>query len=99
MGGTAGVVIPHSSLNPHRVTGTISFNGRTVNLNGPLAGVTLQPIFDDLISKNVLSAVNGFVDNINDRLTGVAKLLGLQIAGADLFGIHKPVCNDPRLAG
>lgn len=101
VGGTAGVVIPHSVLNTSRVSGTITFNGRTRDLStlNLVTDVTLQPIFDDIIKKNVLRGVNGFIDNINDRLTGVAKLLGLQVAGADLYGVRKPVCNDPRLAG
>lgn len=101
VGGSAGVVIPHSSLDPSRVSGTITVNGQTKTLGSltVVGGVTLQPIFDDLIKKNVLRGVNGFIDNINDRLTGVAQLLGLQVAGADLYGVRKPVCNDPRLTG
>lgn len=59
----------------------------------------LSSILDAVTSSVIGTSLPKVVANFNDALLPVAKLLGLRVAGADVFGVPGPMCNLPRLVG
>ena len=64
----------------------------------------IDPVIDAAVSQvlNVaLPAVTGpLVNSLNNQLINpLADLLGLEVAGADVFAVQRPTCETPRLAG
>ena len=101
IGGSSGLLLPQTTLDVSDFSGTIKLGLVTRDLAGISLtnDVTFAAIMSDLVSKNVLAGVNGFIANVNAQLTPLTQLLGIQTAGADLFGIPSPACNEPTLAG
>ena len=101
IGGNTGVLLPQTTLDISDFSGTIKVGLVTKDLAGLSLtnDVTFAAIMGDLVSKNVLAGVNGFIANVNAQLTPLTQLLGIQTAGADLFGVPSPACNEPTLAG
>lgn len=95
------MVVPHVEITNADITGTITYNNTTVNITSVLAlgQVTLLPVLNDLVQKNVLGGINQFVDEVNEYLIPTLELLGASVAGADLYGVYRPVCNSPSLGG
>jgi hypothetical protein len=73
-----------------------------------VAGLRTELDLELLDLSSILSAVSSsvigtslpeVVTNFNDALLPLAKLLGLRVAGADVYGVPGPMCNLPRLVG
>ncbi|CAN5653396.1 hypothetical protein BH11ACT8_BH11ACT8_10360 [soil metagenome] len=107
VGGTGGMLLPHVSIDGTDVSGTVTVSPglgllpRTLDFANLTLGVdfTLAPILTDLVSKNVLVGVDAFIDKVNEQVNPLTQLLGIQLAGADLFGVEAPGCNTPALHG
>ncbi len=99
--GAPSMVVPTVTITNADITGTIRYNNTTVDITNVLglAQVTLAPILDDLVQKNVVRGINEFVDEVNEYLVSTVELLGVSVAGADLYGVYRPVCNSPSLGG
>lgn len=67
--------------------------------NLQLSDLNLSVLLDAVTSSVIGSSVSGVVDNFNKALVPVAQLLGLRVAGADVFGVPGPTCGIPRLVG
>ncbi|GAB2984572.1 pilus assembly protein TadG-related protein [Nocardioides montaniterrae] len=59
----------------------------------------LGPLVSALTSSVIVTSLAEVTTNINAAVTPLAKLLGIQLAGADVFGVPTPTCAQPRLAG
>ncbi|WP_372736242.1 hypothetical protein, partial [Nocardioides sp.] len=79
-----------------RINGITRTLGTQINLGGQL---DLSSIINDLVQKNVVSGINGFISNVNAELTPLTQLLGLEVGGADLYGVPRPACATPSLGG
>lgn len=101
VGGSGGIAVPHVTLDSSDLSGTITVNGITKDLASISLtnDVDLSAVLNDLVAKNVLGGINEFIDNVNAELTPLTQLLGIQAAGADLFGIASPTCDSPALRG
>lgn len=78
---------------------TASVVGVPLPLSTAALAPTLSGVVDAVTNTFVPMTVNPLVGNINDLLMGpVAALLGLDIGGADVFGIGA-TCAAPQLAG
>lgn len=87
----------------------VTITGGGVKLLGiPLLGPELLAfltgsIIDPLLSGLITPILNPLVDSLNNALLGpLSDLLGLNLAGADVYGVRNqqsPVCGLPRLAG
>lgn len=95
------LTVPQVQVTNADISGTISYNGRTLDVSPLLAvgDLTLTAVINDLVSKNVLRGVNEFIDEVNAYLIPTLELLGASTAGVDLYGVHRPVCNSPSLGG
>jgi uncharacterized membrane protein len=106
VGGSTGISLPGVTITNAEFSGTIALknllgvavvkNLTSLNLS---SDVTLQPIIDDLVQKNVVPGINDFISNINNVINPLTQLFGIQTAGVDLFGLPRPSCNDPVLRG
>lgn len=95
------LVVPQVTIDSLDFSGTITYNNRTLDVSPLLAAgeITLNTVINDLISKNVVRGINEFVGEVNDYLIPTLELLGASTAGADLYGVYRPVCNSPSLGG
>jgi hypothetical protein len=95
------LVVPQVTITNADITGTVRVNNTTVNITSllNLGQLTVAPIIADLIQKNVVRGINEFVDEVNAYLIPTLELLGASVAGADLYGVYRPVCNSPSLGG
>ena len=99
--GTAG------PLGPFSVAGTAtilkaSIGGVTVTdpTTLELVRVALAPVAAGLaVDTRVTDPLNKFVANLNNYLTPVRTLLGLQVSGVDVFAVGRPTCNGAVLRG
>lgn len=75
---------------------------------GSVVRLAVNAVIDPIISAAVnqvvdvaLPAVTGpLVNSINTQLINpLADLLGLEVAGADVYAVQRPTCETPRLAG
>ncbi|WP_323793135.1 pilus assembly protein TadG-related protein [Nocardioides sp.] len=75
---------------------------------GTVVEVAVSAVIDPIINTAVsqvlnvaLPAVTGpLVNSLNNQLINpLADLLGLEVAGADVFAVQRPTCETPRLAG
>lgn len=98
--GAGTILVPRVVIDSTDFSGTITINGVVKDLSelDLSKDVTLTPIIDDL-NKQVLGGINEFIDSVNARLTALTEILGIQAAGADLYGIPRPSCNSPALRG
>jgi uncharacterized membrane protein len=102
VGGTGGVQIPQTTITASDITGTVRINGITRTIGTDInvtSQLNLDAIVNDLYSKNVVDGVNAFITSANEVLASLTQLLGLETAGADLYGIPRPVCDIPVLVG
>jgi uncharacterized membrane protein len=99
--GVPSLTVPQVTIANADFTGTVTFNNRTLDVTGLLnAGdLTVVPIINDLVSKNVVRGINEFITEVNAYLIPTLELLGASTAGADLYGVARPVCNSPSLGG
>lgn len=81
--------------------GLLGIGGQTntVGLNyGPIGGLVSTVLSSTNSTLN--SVVNStLVPNLNNLLTPLAQLLGLNAGGADVFSVSRPTCNGARLVG
>lgn len=64
----------------------------------------IDPVIDTAVTQVLdvgLPAVTGpLVNSLNNQLINpLADLLGLEVAGADVYAVQRPTCETPRLAG
>lgn len=79
---------------------TATVLGIPISLSNPLLTSTLNAIISGVQSTFVQKTVDPLSDNLNSLVTGpVAKLLGIKVGGADVYGIKTSCTNKPNLAG
>lgn len=66
--------------------------------------LVVNPIVNTALSATNTIAINGvigaLVTSINSTVAGpLAKLLGLDVAGADVYAVGRPTCQTPKLVG
>ncbi|MDQ4054682.1 MAG: hypothetical protein M3237_18575 [Actinomycetota bacterium] len=95
------LTVPDVTIDNVDFSGTITYNNRTLDVSSLLASgdITLNAVINDLVSKNVLTGVNEFIAEVNAYLIPTLELLGASTAGADLYGVYRPACNNPSLGG
>ncbi|WP_370248746.1 hypothetical protein [Nocardioides sp.] len=105
IGGTGGYAFPHVVIDAADVTGTVTIKGllgtSVINLSTLTFGTdfSITAILDDLVQKSVIDGINGYLDNLNAELVPLSTMFGLQVAGADLYGVMPPICAFPALRG
>jgi uncharacterized membrane protein len=63
-------------------------------------GVTVSGVLSGVLSSIVTPTVNPLITNFNNQITGpLSKLLGLELAGADVFAVQTPTCADVSMVG
>lgn len=105
IGGTGGYAFPPVSIDAADVTGTVTIKGllgtSVIDLTTLQFGsdFTISAILADLVQKSVIDGINGYLANLNATLVPLSAMFGLEIAGADLYGVMPPVCAFPALRG
>lgn len=101
-GGTGPILGPLNST----TSGTTSMTITTFGLLGNPTTITVNPsaaLFDTVLNPVLSAATNSLstiVGNLQAMLINpLAKLLGLQLGGADIFAVPTPTCSGPRLVG
>jgi uncharacterized membrane protein len=88
----SGVVLPQMSSGNVTTTAT--------GLGALPLGVTTATISASVYSSIVTPTLNPLTTNLNTNVIApISKLLGLELAGADVFAVQKPTCNDVSLVG
>lgn len=81
---------------------TARVGGVTITDPGSLAAVrlALEPLIAQLrVSSSVVGPLNSLVDALNAELVPLRRLLGLNLAGADVLAVGRPSCGVPALRG
>lgn len=79
-----------------KISGVTVTNPATLGLvSASLQAVTAQLA----VNTSVISPLNSLVASVNGLLTPLRQLLGLTIAGADVFAVGRPTCNGSVLRG
>jgi uncharacterized membrane protein len=93
--------------------GPFAVGSTTTNLTATVSGVTVSnPVTLDLVRAalaplvaqlqvhgSVVGPLNALVDSINARVVPLRTLMGLNVAGADVVAVGRPVCGAPALRG
>ncbi|HWI42111.1 MAG TPA: pilus assembly protein TadG-related protein [Nocardioides sp.] len=101
VGSGSGIILSPASANVSGTTqmvinyGLFGNQTKTVLNADPLYSTVLNPILS-----GVASSLSPLLTNIQQALiTPLSDLLGLQVAGANVFAVPTPVCNGVRLVG
>ncbi|GAC1379908.1 MAG: hypothetical protein NVSMB48_04810 [Marmoricola sp.] len=79
---------------------TATVLGLPISLSNPLLVPTLNSIISAVQSTFVAKTVDPLVTNVNSLVSGpIATLLGIDVGGADVYGIKTSCINKPNLAG
>lgn len=70
---------------------------RTVAVN--ISVLNLSSILNAITTSVVGESTFAVVENVNEAIVPLSKLLGMRFAGADLYGVPRPLCGLPRLVG
>lgn len=106
--GAATSLVPHVTIDAADVSGSVTVMAGLLGLTpvtistGELlssGALNLDALTAELTQKNVLPGINDFIDQVNVFLEPTLNLLGASAAGADLFGLPRPICNSPSLRG
>ncbi len=76
--------------------------GVTVTDPVTLASVktALAPVTAQLaLNSSVIGPLNSFIDSLNGLMTPLRLLLGLNVSGADVYSVGRPICNGAALRG
>ena len=85
---------------PTNIVATTKVAGVTVPVAEAVVAPLLQPIATSLAAHaNVDGRLDTLAASIDGYLTPLLTLLGLNVAGADVFAIGRPVCGAPVLRG
>jgi uncharacterized membrane protein len=91
--------IPSVGLTTSDVTGSASIVVLGIPLTIPLANVDLSSVLAAFQTKVIDASITPFITDVNDLLVPLTDLLGINIAGADLYGVPRPTCDSPALRG
>lgn len=97
VGSTA--LVPTIVLDPSRVSGTVTVKGKLLDAALPSvrAGLDLSAVLDALVQKQVVRGINDYIANANSFLLPLLNAFGVNVAGADLLVLPRPICNFPVL--
>ena len=72
---------------------------KTLNITDPLNSV-FTGVVNPLVSSLLTNVLNPLVATLQTALVEpLAKVLGLQVGGADVFAVKEPTCKGPKLVG
>lgn len=95
------VLVPYPTVTASSFSGTVTFGAQTRDIATLVSqgDINLTPVITALNTSVLQAGVVPFIDKVNEILTPTAKLLGLHVAGADLYGWSRPSCDVPALRG
>jgi uncharacterized membrane protein len=94
---------PTVTVDPTTVSTTISISGLNLSLltNAVLAPLVMPTLnlSEPVLTSRVNPLVGPLIDKLNSILTALDTGLGVNVAGADLYGLPYPNCQTPVLRG
>ena len=94
------------ALDTSPLSGSVEVRTRLVGglLPGPWARVDLDDPYVQRVLAGVMAPLDTAVlqpavDAVNGLLVPLSRLLGIRVPGADVYGVARPACDQPRLAG
>lgn len=92
----------HLSIASTATNVVAKIGGLTVTAPETLAliNTALAPVTAQLrLNTSVTGPLNSFIDSLNGLMTPLQLLLGLNVAGADVYSVGRPTCNGAALRG
>lgn len=82
-----------------KVTATLLGITTTTSVALSVGALNLGSVISAVDASVIGTSTATVIGNVNSALVPVAELLGLRIAGADMFGVPHPSCSTPELVG
>lgn len=112
LGSQTALQLPALPVTP-TVTGTITVTSSLLSLLGLVIGQDVRTITIDFSNQpdvqpllaavtnaiNNNAVLNGARDSLNTALADLGKVLGLSLAGVDVYGVYRPECKGASLIG
>jgi uncharacterized membrane protein len=98
---------PLGAISIATVATNVSATTKVLGIDVPVLGGALTLVVGALgsvtsqlaVNAALTGPLNGLIDNVNSVLSPLQSLLGIRLAGADVYAVNRPTCNGAALRG